>query len=273
MHDGIPDAEYHADNDALSVSGAKWLLPPSTPAHFRWIRDHAEKTSDAFDFGHAFHRLVLGIGPEVRWIDAADWRTKAAKEERLAARTLGEVPMLTKHRAPLQAMAESLHAHPLAAKLLDPDLGAPEQSLYARDHDTGVMLRGRLDYLPHPTDRRMVLCDLKTADSADPERFGRSAADYGYDMQDAFYRDLVTRLKLDPDPAFVFVVIEKSPPYLVNVVQLNSDAQRIGRIKNRRAIRTYAECLTAGEWPGYPIDVNTAQLPGWYVRQFEEIIP
>ena len=273
VHPGIPEAVYHADDSALSVSGAKWLLPPSTPAVFQWRREHPEDivSTDAFDFGHAAHRTVLGIGPTIRYVDAKDWRTKDARNEALAARALGEVPLLRKNEGVLETMVANIRAHPLASRLLDPDAGAPEQSLYQVDPETGVMLRGRLDYLPHTTGRRMIVCDLKTAISADPDEFGKAAANNGYDMQDAWYRDLINLLRLDPDPGFVFVVVEKSPPYLVNVVALNAEAVRIGRIRNRRAIRTYAECLAADAWPGYPAEVNAVNLPVWYTREYEEI--
>lgn len=273
VHDGIPENVYHADDSALSVSGAKYLLPPSTPAVFKWRRDHPEEigSSDAFDFGHAAHKTVLGVGPVIRYVAADDWRTKAAKEERLAARALGEVPMLGKYEGILEEMVAAIRAHPLASRLLDPATGTPEQSLYQQDPATGVFLRGRLDFLPHRTEHRMIATDVKTAVSADPEQFGKAAANNGYDMQDGWYRDLIIGLGLDADPGFLFVVIEKSPPYLVNVVQLNAEAVRIGRLKNRRAIRSYAECLGSGEWPGYPTDVNAVALPGWYTRGFEEI--
>ena len=38
FHEAIPEAEYHADRDSLSVSGAKTLL--KAPAIFRHQQDH-----------------------------------------------------------------------------------------------------------------------------------------------------------------------------------------------------------------------------------------
>jgi hypothetical protein len=66
----LPADVYHADpvpaelGGSLSSSGAKLLLPPSCPAIYQWARTHPTY-SDAFDFGHAAHKKVLGAGAEI----------------------------------------------------------------------------------------------------------------------------------------------------------------------------------------------------------------
>ena len=62
----LPADEYHADpvkGGSLSSSGARKIL--ECPARFRWERDHPPVPTDAFNFGHAAHKLVLGAGPDV----------------------------------------------------------------------------------------------------------------------------------------------------------------------------------------------------------------
>jgi PDDEXK-like domain of unknown function (DUF3799) len=273
VHDGIPEDLYHLDRTALSVSSAKWLLPPSTPAVFKWRRDNPDlvKSSKVFEFGKAAHKTLLGVGPEITYVDALDWKTKAAQTTRKDVEAAGGVALLRAQEGILEEMVAAIRAHPIASRLLAPDTGRPEQSLFAK-HESGVLIRGRLDWMPHPVDgRRYIAADYKTADSADPEAFGRKAADYGYDMQAAWYRALLILLKIDPDPAFVFIVQEKAPPYQVNVIALNSEAYRIGRIKNARALHTYQTCVAAGEWPSFPAEVAVAALPVWHTREFEDI--
>jgi hypothetical protein len=268
--DGMPDVEYHA-HPALSCSGARKLLPPSCPALFRWEQDHPRESTKAFDAGHAAHQLVLGTGPEIVVIEHDDWRTKDAKERRDAAYAAGQVPLLTKEYEPIKAMAAALRAHPVASKLLDPGRGRPEQSLFWTDRKSGVPLRARLDFLPHVVSgRRLLLADYKTALSADPVEFKRSAANYGYHQQDSWYSDAARALGLDPDPAFLFVVQMKSPPYLVTVVELDEQAKRIGRQLNRHAINTFQQCTAQGRWPGFSDEVELVSLPAWYVRKYEE---
>jgi hypothetical protein len=91
FHDDIPEAEYHAHQGSLSVSGAKVLL--KAPALFKWQQDHPVH-KDVFDFGSAAHALVLGVGAPLHVVHADSWRTKAAQEERDKARAEGSIPLL-----------------------------------------------------------------------------------------------------------------------------------------------------------------------------------
>ena len=136
-------------------------------------------------------------------------------------------------------------------------------SLFWQDPDTSVPLRARVDWLRDRAPGRLIIPDYKTASSAHPETFAKSAANYLYHLQDAWYGDGARALGLDEDPAFVFVVQEKTPPYLVTVVELDSDARRAGRALGRRAIATYQACVESGEWPGYSSEIELISLPPW----------
>jgi hypothetical protein len=168
-------------------------------------------------------------------------------------------------------MAAALRTHPLAAALLDPARVKAEQSLMMTDPESGVDLRGRLDFLPDARSGRMIIPDYKTTVSADADSFAKAAASYGYVMQDPWYRDLVTGLGLAEDVSFVFVLQEKEPPYLVNVVELDAEAIRIGRGLNRRAIQLFKKCTETNQWPGYSADVELVSLPVWFQRLHEDI--
>ena len=271
VYPDLPEADYHAQQHALSASGARRLLPPSCPALFDYWRREGQGPKAAFDLGHAAHRVVLGVGLDVHVIDAEDWRGKAARQERDEAYAAGEVPLLIADWQRVHAMAEALIAHPYAGVLLDPEHGRPEQSLFWTDEGTGVMRRARLDWLPDPHSGRAILVDYKTAKSAEPDRFGRALWDYGYVQQAPWYLDGAIALDLvGPDAAFVFVVQEHDPPYLVTVCEPDERAMRVGRLRNRQAIETYAECTAVGEWPGYTSDVVAISLPPWIERQYEE---
>src|SRR5512135_3837265 len=94
----LPADVYHADpvpTGSLSSSGARLLLPPSTPAHFRWAREHPRPSTPAMDFGRAAHRIVLGVGEDLVEVQADSWRTKAAQQAADEARAAGKTPLLT----------------------------------------------------------------------------------------------------------------------------------------------------------------------------------
>lgn len=267
----MDDATYHADPVAhpgsLSSSGARRLL--DCPAKFEWLRRHPLPPTQAFSIGHAAHALVLGYGPEIAVVHADDWRTKKAKDQRDEALAAGEVPLLAKDWEMVRRMADALHEHPAAATLLNPEHGDPERSLFWRDVETGVWLRARPDWMPRHTSGRLILTDYKTAVSADPGEFARSAAKFGYAQQHAWYVDGVKALGIADEVAFVFVVQEKEPPFLVSVVELHPADVEIGARLNRRAVELFAECSESGVWPGYPDDVVMRELPAWYRREHE----
>lgn len=269
----LPDDVYHSDpvrGGSLSASGAKKLLPPSCPAIFDYERHNPPTPTHAFDLGHAAHKLVLGIGPDVIEVKHPDWRTNAAKDEREQIRQAGGVPLLTKDYEVVQAMAEALRTHPITRVLFTESSGVAEASLFWQDESAGITRRSRLDWLPNQSSRRLVISDYKTALSAEPGQFARAAMNYGYHQQAAWYRDAVTALGISDDPAFVFVVQEKTAPYLVSVIELDVVALRIGRLLNRKAIDLYAHCTKTGIWPGYADDVELVSLPGWYENSFAE---
>lgn len=256
----MPEDEYHA-HTALSVSGAKKLLPPSCPAIFRHEQTAGQRHRREFDFGHAAHLAVLGSGPELHVVSADNYQTKAARTERDEAYARGAVPLLAAEFDTVQAMAAALRSHPLAPQLFAGG-GLAEQSLFWTDPATGVNCRARLDWLSH----RVV--DYKTSTSVDLGHISRAVESFGYYMQASWYLDGGIHLDLVPEDAeFLFVFQDKSPPHLVTVVELDETALKIGRERNQYAREIYRDCLESGVWPAYSDSVERISLPAWAQRR------
>lgn len=272
----VPEEQYHADRGSLSVSGAKLLLPPSCPEKFRWYMDNERKPKKEWDFGHVAHHLVLGKGAEFVVLDPAvhglkadgkpsekptstgAW--KAAVED---ARKRGLTPISLDNYTTAQDMAAKVLAHPKAGPVFDE--GRAEIALYYTDPETGVQLRGRVDWLEPDGD----IDDYKTSTTANPSELVRKFWTLSYFMQAAWYKDLVIALGIAENPRFRFVVQEKEPPYVATVVEYDDQAIEEGRRLNRQAVRLYADCMERGVWPGYSEDVVTISLPGWVAREAE----
>jgi PDDEXK-like uncharacterized protein DUF3799 len=268
----MPEPIYHADPvpvGSLSSSGARLLLPPSTPAHFRYRRDHPTVGTRAMEVGSGTHTIVLGDGPPVERIDADDWRTKSAKEDAAAARAAGRIPLLAAEHDAAHAMAEVVRNHETAGALFAPGSGLPEQNLFWQDPDTQVWCRCRLDWLPHPGAEVMYAADYKTAVEADLEHASKAMANYGYHQQAQWNAEGLRLLGLAERVVFLFVFQEKTPPYEISVVQPNEDALAIAAERNRKAIDVFRQCMEADHWPGYPTGVTTVALPGWSIYQHE----
>jgi exodeoxyribonuclease VIII len=126
------------------------------------------------------------------------------------------------------------------------------------------MMRGRPDALGDN-----LIVDLKTAQDASPDAFARTAANFGYHAQAAYYLDGLRNLGYcDEQAVFLFVVVEKTPPFGVAVYALDDDAIEAGRAQYEDAWSTYRSCRASNNWPSYPGSqkIETLSLPRWAVR-------
>lgn len=258
----LPEVDYHA-HPALSSTGARTLL--DSPARFQWQRQHPI-TSETFDFGTTVHTMVLGVGAEPVPLDFDSWRTKASQEAAAEVRAAGDVPMLRDAYDAARSCADAVLADRRAKAILA-RCDQREVSMFAEDPATGVAMRARLDL--YGAGDEPLAADLKTAASAADDDFARAAANYGYAVQMAWYQHVRALATGDDTPIpFRFVVVEKSPPYLVNVIELDAEFAQIGRSQVDRALVKYAECTATGVWPGYgnadaPDEPNLVGPPSW----------
>lgn len=268
IHLDLPAEQYHSDRTSLSSTGARRILMAS-PATFRYELDNPPAPKKAFDLGTAVHKLVLGDGPKLTVVPGARWDTKDAKARLRDVRAEGAVPLKEHEHAQVQAMADAVRRHPMAARLLNPESGKPEQSLFWTDPITGVQCRARLDWLPYSDGGQLVVPDLKTAISASPKAFNKAVQEFRYDQQAHQYTDGVEALGLAEEAAMAFVIVEKTPPYLVNVIELSSGWLLMGADRNKRAREIYDECMRTGVWPGYGQGVVMVDPPSWLETEHE----
>jgi hypothetical protein len=160
----------------------------------------------------------------------------------------------------IQAVREHAVAGPLFA-----GAGVAESSGFGIDPGTGLWLRGRFDW----TTQGRVLVDLKTTRDGSPRAFARSAADLGYDVQEAFYRHVYELATGEAPRGFVFVTVETTAPHLVDVHQGDPEWQDLGHRKMRRAIDRYRRALDTGEWPGRPPTINDLAPTPWAITDEE----
>ena len=274
----LDDNTYHGDplrrhgSESLSATWARWLVAPSTPARYRWLRDHPQADTESLTFGKAVHRCVLGAGPSLALFDGGTWRTAKGRQFRADALAAGSIPVKSRELAQIEQIAAAVKAHPVAGPCFVD--GKAEQAMFARDPDTGVWLRGRADYLKTLPSGDLLIVDLKTTDkSAAPQEFGRTIADYKYHRQAAWYEMLARLIGLAQRIVVLFVVVEKDPPFLVAVHQLKPSILARGHQVNQVAIRTFAACLASGEWPGYPLQINQiSSLPVWCEYEEDNIL-
>ncbi len=263
LHRGIPEAVYHARVRGLASKGALDKVRRS-PAHYAaWLAGLADETSDALDFGKAFH--CASLEPELfaeRYTiepTFGDCRKKENKANRDAWRKENEGALLLSMNDHLacRAMAESIRKHPVASRLLEG--GDRELTVRWRDEATGLECKARADqYRP---DRRLVV-DVKTTEDASPDGFRKSVARYGYHRQAALYREGFAAAGAPVD-FFLFVAVEKVAPFAVGVYALDADAEKRGRDSVREDLAKLADCIERDVWPAYSDSILTLDLPAW----------
>lgn len=265
------EAEYFADpcaTPSLSQSIAKTLLDKS-PLH-AW-QEHPRlggtrrAPSAAMKEGSLIDALLLG-GSDVVVVDAKDFRTNAAKEERDAATAAGKLAVVRSTYDEAMVAVAKIRER-LAAQGIE--LKGVSQLAIEWTEETihgPVLCRGRLDHVVDAT-----IYDLKKSRIAKPESCSRHVFDYGYHIQDAAYRSALEKLRPSfvGRTDFVFLFVEDEPPYAGTPGRLTGMFRELGRRKWEEACTQWAWCLSRNVWPGYADGIVALEPPPWAMRNQE----
>lgn len=289
----ISNAEYHR---GPGVSKSMLDLMRRSPSHLKAVLDNQvsrEPTAEQA-FGSAFHTLLLEpdsfeheyvVVPDeapkyptpMQWgakkpspdtIYACDWWREWEKENSSMVKLdRDDMPLLL-------GMHKSVMAHAAARSLLVNHAGGvAENSAYWLDPDTGALCRCRPDFWRFDG----IMVDVKTAADASGEGFARSILNWRYHVQDSYYIDGAAQAvagddRFEQPHAFVFLAVEKKPPFAVGVYSLDAPSKELGRVEYRRDLALYAKCLAADHWPGYGDRIQSISLPEWHLIRNAHLI-
>jgi exodeoxyribonuclease VIII len=260
IHRNMPFDEYRAlpgMNQSLLSKGRKSM------ADLRWAMDHPTESTDVMTQGSAFHCLTTEpeeFGERFIVAPKLDRRTKEGKAEWERIQSSGLDVLTQEQHANAVGMALAIRNLPLMSDLLAMD-GDVELAIQWTDSDTGVLCKCRLDYLVI-RGQYAVIPDLKSTQDARPHGFAGSMAKYGYGIQAAMYSDAV-EIAFGIRPRFLFACAESSEPYLAAIFEPSDRAMYLSRCQYKDLLAQYRDCVAAGEWPGYPTDIQTIELPRW----------
>lgn len=260
VYDAYTNAEYHA---ADGISKSDLDLIHRSPAHYKAAR---HEDTPALKLGTAIHTLVLEPARFVAEYDfiEGDRRTKAVKDAIKDAEAAGKIILTKDEFDAVSGMHDSVFKNRIAATLID---GATIEHSVFSEID-GVRVKCRPDGWSL---EKGVLFDLKSTEDASPEGFARTVAKYRYHVQDAFYRHVVASATGGDadDLSFIFVAIEKKPPFAVALYQLDELAALQGWVDAREDLRRYKGAKDTGKWSGYSPRIETLSLPRWAVSNSE----
>ena len=235
-------SEYHA---APGLSKSDLDLIARSPAHWKYGE---RVTTPAMRLGAAVHAAVLEPDQWERRYARATGRRKADPDTDPDRMVLSADEWET-----CQRIRDTVWRHPTCQDLFQE--GQAEGSAWWLDPETGLLCKCRPDW-----SRPGLLSDLKTASDASPAGFARAVERYRYHVQAAYALDGWPQAGGGAVDQFLFIVVEKAPPYAVALYELSAAYLDAARARYRRDLATAAECLTLQHWPGYPTDIVTLPL-------------
>ncbi|MCP4989031.1 MAG: hypothetical protein GY928_24125 [Colwellia sp.] len=232
----ITDREYFR-SEGLNASALKEFA--KSPAHYQaYLNQETRKESDAFRIGSQAHKLILeekelnimrkfdgrtkeGKAKKAEFIESLDYTTDYIKEDEVTA---------------LKQMKINVAAHPVAKDIINPEWA--EKAAFVTCPQTGLHLKCKYDCLP---DTGNIIYDLKTSEDASPEQFRWSIKKLKYDLQACHYLYVAQLLGLDMQH-FVFIVVEKSAPFGVSAIAIDSESLNYAQQRYFTLLEKFAVC-------------------------------
>lgn len=261
------NAEYHSNS---AISRSSLFQMSRSPAHFKYAMENKGQETDALRFGTMFHTFVLE--PELFekkyvLISKIDRRTKEGKALFEQIAESGKQIVTTEEFETINAMRESIYSNKYAMALLK---GEKEISYYWQDEMTGIDCKCRPDCIT-PIGDLNIIVDLKSCTNAETTAFMKDALKFGYDLQSAQYKTGVELIESKPHK-FVFIAVEKTAPYGLNILEADEIFIRKGYDDFRTYLGTLKHCRETDNWYSYTGETgrpNVLNLPAWLIKDYE----
>ncbi len=269
MSERMPMTEYLALKAFSGGLAARLIADSPYQAYWEspWNPDRPRDDSSAADIGTYAHAMLLeGEHSALEVIDAEDWRTKAAREARDAARAAGKLPILARQIAPVEGMvAEALdfiNRTELAGIFED-----GESELTFTWDEAGVPCKIRPDRLSG--DSRICLSYKTTKATANPRAWIRTQLP-GYEVSMPLYERGIVACRGVDACRVVHLVQSQSAPYACSLVALAPSRQDLAERQLDTALAIWKKCLAEHKFPAYPTEICYAEAEAWREAQFSE---
>lgn len=267
IYDNMSFSDYAKKLEGLNQS--KLALFKRSPHKFKVLAGVEREDTDALKIGRAIHTAVFQpelFNGEFFCLPEIDRRTTKGREEYAALVSANPDKTVLKKDEFNKALeiATEVRGNRHVMRLIE---GAhAEMSVQWKDSDTGILCKARLDCY---NEELGTVVDLKTTIDASPAGFARKLYAYGYNRQAAWYLDSL-RAHNEAAYHFVFIAVEKEPPYSLGLYRLSDEAIKLSRTENQALLRRYAECLRTDSWPGYTDGIEDISIPKYGIADMEE---
>ena len=253
----ITNAEYHGRKTHLSSTNVRTHKKNKKQFKYSLTHDLVKQTKAMAD-GTAVHAFFLERDKfDTDFvIKPADMRlnTKAGKE--WAQEHQSKIIIDSELGNNLFEMEKSFMDSP--AKLIYDIKGQTELSYFWDDLGT-IKGKCRPDWI---SDDGEIVVDVKTTTDASPRGFQKSIANWGYHLQLGWYLRGLQKLGL-PAKEFIFIAIEKTPPFSVGVYRANKDMITYANDEINNLVYDIDESLKSDDFPDYTPEIMDLGLPNW----------
>ena len=228
-------------------------------------RIEASHETAAMKLGTAVHMAVLEPAKFAECYAEGPMVSRATKAWKEATKATTATLLPADEYAVIQGIVSSLKEHDAARKGLFDGNGENEATFITKDATTGLDIKCRADRVTTSG----FLIDLKTTQDAGAKSFSKSVATFGYHLQAAFYMRCVEQATGTLPRGFVFIAVEKEPPFACQVFLADEEMLQFGAQKVDdllKQIRHFTEEFGTSPWPSYQQKVQPLSLPEWALR-------
>ena len=253
----ITNAEYHGRKTHLSSTNVRTHKKNKKQFKYSLTHDLIKQTKAMAD-GTAVHAFFLERDKfdSDFVIKPADMRlnTKVGKEWALEHQN--KIIIDSELGNNLYEMEKSFMDSP--ARLIYDKQGQSELSYFWDDLGL-VKGKCRPDWISNDGN---IVVDIKTTTDASPKGFQKSIANWGYHLQLGWYIRGLQKLGL-PAKEFIFIAIEKTPPFSVGVYRANKEMITYANDEINNLVYDIDESLKSDDFPDYTPQIMDLGLPNW----------
>lgn len=251
-----------AYNAAPGLRASHLKLVMEAPKLYEWqvIKGNQQKETDALALGNLIHTALLE--PEKfrkRMVAVPEFSGKgmrAAKADWMASQASDAILVDDKEMDIITGILGTAASDEGIKKILVG--GIPELSFYWNDQKTGLRCKARPDYVTEDG----WLVNFKTAADASLRKFQYAIQDHWYHLQAASYWTGYREVFGKEPEGYIWIVIEKTAPYLSAIYCADEALMEIGQRDYRQAIDLVDSCTKSGTWPSYQFDRKSGLATG-----------
>lgn len=283
----LSNEEYHAD-PAIGSSGIKAFkecpfiyydnyLSPNKPAF------DESKTTRIGSFAHIrllepekFKREFI-VSPEFSIVNKGKINEKKTpmngnhtdwKEFNANALAQGKKAILFSDFYNIENMARMIMKSKLASSMLMN--GQEEMSFFAKDTETGLMLKARPDYLVKLPNEGVVIVDYKTTTiSMKPRKQSNHAYGLGRHIQAAHHKKVTEMATGGQVSRVVYVTQMQERPWLIRYFNMPLHSIERGNNEIHNYLSLMADCVAQNEWPSYPEEIEDYVEPPYLDHEID----